>query len=191
MQTEAELPVLGGSESDIQGFFTPTLHLCNEFWGQLLEQVCHKPGHEPKLAKIAIEGIVAELAALLPHPEWPGAHVLLHVLCKSLVEILHGGKGTPGGLEASREDRELLLDVAGFLVAKVCILHLQLLLQCSLVSCPAHGTQRTHVSESGVSWAATAEVVSVCHHVVGSVARSHAARQAGSTMRRWPQAPRN
>lgn len=181
MQTEAELPVLGGSESDIQDFFTPTLHLCNEFWGQLLEQVCHKPGHEPKLAKIAIEGIVAELAALLPHPEWPGAHVLLHVLCKSLVEILHGGKGTPGGLEATREDRELLLDVAGFLVAKACILHLQLLLQLRLVSCLAHGT---HVLGCNA-------IISVFRHVVGSVARSHAARQAGTTMWRWPQSLRN
>lgn len=120
MQAEAQIPILGSSESDIQGFFTPILHLCNDFWGQLLEQICQKPGHEPKLAKAAVEGIISELAALLPHAEWPGAHVLLHVLCKCLVDVLHTGKGASGGLEISREDRELLLDVAGFLVARVC-----------------------------------------------------------------------
>lgn len=119
LQAEAQIPILGCPESDIKGFFAPVLHLCSEFWGQLLEQVCHRPGHEPKLAKAAIEGIAAELSDLLPQPEWPGAHVLLHVMCKSLVEALQGGKGASGGLETTREDREHLLDVAGFLVAKV------------------------------------------------------------------------
>lgn len=119
LQAEAQIPILGCSEHDIKGFFAPTLHLCTEFWGQLLEQVCHKLGNEPKLAKLAVEGIAAELSDLLPHPEWPGAHVLLHVMTKSLVEALQGGKGSSGGLETTREDRELLLDVAGFLVAKV------------------------------------------------------------------------
>eukprot|EP00892_Ulva_mutabilis_P002377 jgi/Ulvmu1/1213/UM109_0011.1 len=119
VHAEAQLPILGCSESDIKAFFSPVLHLCSEFWGQLLEQICHKPGHEPKLAKVAVEGIAAELADLLPQPEWPGAHVLLHVMCKSLVEALQGGKAPAGGLETTREDREHFLDLAGFLVAKI------------------------------------------------------------------------
>lgn len=89
------------------------------FWTQLLEQVCHRPGNEPKLAKAAVEGIIVELSALLLHPEWPGAHVLLLVLGKTILDVLNTGKGALNSLEATREDRELLLDIAGVFVAKV------------------------------------------------------------------------
>lgn len=115
------MPSIDAPDDKANEFLNPVIQLCGDFWCMLLEQMT-RTSSAPKAGKVLVTAIVNELVAAAWQAEWPGAQLLLYVLCNHLKDVVHGGAPRAGKADASvREERELLLEVVGHLIAQVCL----------------------------------------------------------------------
>jgi hypothetical protein len=118
MQKECNLPAMDASDDQIVDFLKPALQLCGDFWCLLLEHM-GRSSSAPKAGKALVLAIVNELVAVAWQVEWPGAQLLLYVLCIHLKDVVQSGSKTGKADVNAREERELLLEVIGHLIAQV------------------------------------------------------------------------
>lgn len=122
------MPAMDEPENQINDFLKPVIQLCGDFWCHLLEQM-NRNSSALKVGKALVICIVDELIAAASQPEWPGAQLLLYVLCNHLKDVVHGGARLSKTEANAREEKELLLEVVGHLIAKVFTISLRF---CSL-----------------------------------------------------------
>jgi hypothetical protein len=121
LQEGCELPAIDAPDDHVNDFLNPVIQLCGDFWCYLLEQMA-RSSSAPKAGKALVIAVVEEVVAAVWQAKWPGAQLLVYVLCNHLKDVVHGGAARTGKVDTSaREERELLLDVVGHLIAKVCL----------------------------------------------------------------------
>lgn len=115
------MPAIDAPDDQVNDFLKPVIQLCGDFWCHLLEQMT-RTSSAPKAGRALVIAIVNELVDAAWQAEWPGAQLLLYVLCNHLKDVVHGGASRTGKADANaREERELLLEVVGHLIAQVCL----------------------------------------------------------------------
>lgn len=146
------MPAIDTPDDQVNEFLHPVIQLCGDFWCLLLEQMT-RTSSAPKAGRALVIAIVNEIVAAAWQAEWPGAQILLYVLCNHLKDVVHGGPSRTGKADASaREERELLLEVVGHLIAQVCLYdmlcNVSLIIGCSVCGWCASMHRVCHGSES-------------------------------------------
>jgi hypothetical protein len=108
----------GGAACDAATFFQRERFLASHVWQLLLEPMANRG---PKAAMAMVQNVVQELASVVLSPEWPGAELLLHVLVLQLLALENGlsGKKPMKVSEFGKEDREMILELLGFVTSVV------------------------------------------------------------------------